>query len=79
MATGTGVAVATITGQTQGVGSDDTGKAVPGWNVAFETAKGQHGTAFVPQNKYTMVNVHAAVRSQAAAMDEVLGSEVVAD
>jgi len=39
VSTGTGAALATITGQTQGAGVDSTGKAVQGWNVMFETTK----------------------------------------
>ena len=76
MSTGTGAALATITGQAQGVELDLTGKAVPGWSVKFDTTKGQKGTVFVPQSSYTMANVHAAVRNQAAVMEGLLGSTV---
>jgi dolichol kinase len=79
VSTGTGAALATITGQTQGAGVDSTGKAVQGWNVMFETTKGQHGSVFVPQSIYNMANVHAMVRTQAAEMEGVLGSTVLSD
>ncbi len=76
MTTGSGAALATITGQAQGAGMDSTGKAGSGWNIMFKTAKGQDGSVFVPQSSYTMANVHAAVRAMAAEMDSVLGSTV---
>jgi hypothetical protein len=76
MSTGSGAPVATITGQTQGVGVDASGRAGPGFTVRFTTTKGQDGSVFVPQSSYYTAGVRAAVRAQAALMDEVLGSTV---
>jgi len=75
----TGTPLATITGQVQGVGVDGSGPATQGWTVSFETATGQKGSVLVPNSRYTMAGVQAAVKALASEMEAVMGSSVLGD
>ena len=47
--------------------------AVRGYRVHFLTGKGQQGSVFVPENRYTTLNVRAQVAAAAAQLDEIAG------
>jgi hypothetical protein len=61
----------TIIGQAETFQTDDAGAFVPGVTVTFQLPGGQTGSVFVPNAKYTVEGVKAAVAARAAAMAAV--------
>jgi hypothetical protein len=55
--------------ETVGVGAD--GRAVEGVKVGFVTAKGVHGSVFVPKARYGVETVKAAIAHAVATADAV--------
>jgi hypothetical protein len=47
------------------------GRAVQGVKVGFMTAKGIHGSVFIPKARYNVETVRAAVGEQAAKLDAI--------
>ncbi len=67
---------ATITKMSPGSGVDANGKAQFGWRVEFKTARDLPGEVFVPGATIQPAAVRAAVKAQAAAIDELHGGVV---
>ena len=61
----------TIIGQAETFQTDDAGAFVPGVTVTFQLPGGQAGSVFVPNSKYTVEGVKAAVTARASAMAAV--------
>lgn len=51
--------------------ADATGNVQQGYDIAFTTGDGNHGVVFVPNNRYTLAYVQAAVHEQAVKVDQV--------
>lgn len=64
-----------ITDQVQTTENDPAGRATRGVRVSFQTGKGQTGSVFVPEGRYTYDNVVAAVREAANRIDGIHGAE----
>lgn len=48
-----------------------TGQVAEGYDIAFLTGQGHAGMVFVPNPKYTVDNVRAAIQAQADLLDAV--------
>jgi hypothetical protein len=57
--------------ETLDLGAD--GRAIQGVRIFYLTAKGNHGSVFIPKARYSLDNVKAAVASAAAQMDQIHG------
>lgn len=60
-----------VTGQTETMALDGTGRYVAGVSVAFTTGNGHSGTVFVPRASFTVDNVRQAVQAAADLADNV--------
>lgn len=61
----------TVTGQAEQMNLDDQGAFVPGVTVSFRTADGHNGTVWLPNTRYTLDAVRAAIAERAAAFQAV--------
>jgi hypothetical protein len=61
----------TIIGQAETMQTDDAGAFVPGVTITFQLQGGQTGSVFVPNARYNVENVRAAVNARAGAMAAV--------
>jgi hypothetical protein len=62
-----------ITDQVQATDVDAKGVPARGMRVYFRTGKGVTSNVFVPDSRYSVENVQAAVASKAAEIDQVHG------
>lgn len=48
-----------------------TGNVEEGYDIAFTTGEGHHGSVFLPLSRYTVDNVRSAIQAQADLLDAV--------
>jgi hypothetical protein len=60
-----------VTGQQETVDNGPDGRVVRGYRIMFQSAKGHHGSVFIPAEQYNPNNVKAAVGSMAFQLDQV--------
>ena len=57
--------------QMETVGMNPQGRPVPGYQVSFRSSRGVLGSVFVPKDRYSVLNVRAAIADHARELDQV--------
>jgi hypothetical protein len=60
-----------VTGTTETMLPDSTGRYVTGYQVSFLTGAGNSGTVFVPRDRFSPQSVQVAVAEHAATLDAI--------
>ncbi len=60
-----------VDSQTPRTRADSTGNVNDGYDIAFTTGQGHHGTLFVAMSKYNPASVRDAIQAQADMIDAV--------
>lgn len=62
----------TVSGASQGLGQDATGRYVQGWEVTYTLDTGHTGTVFVPGSVANQDAIKAAINQSANALNSVI-------
>lgn len=62
-----------VTGTTETMLPDSTGRFVTGYQISFTTGAGNSGTVFLPRDRFTQQAATDAINAHAALLDSVNG------